>query len=324
VKRLFLKAAGAAAAGVLLKACGGGGGGGSSGGGGGGGGGGGNCQLPSGSDSLLQRLQQDSRFSALRQAVSKAGLDGTLDDRGANLTLFAPDNDAFDRLGSRIGVGDRTGLLAALSAGQWKDIINFALLPQRNSLCDLTPPSGQDLRPTTLFTQPTGEFEQLILVRDNGGPLTIWDGIGRFLITFQESDLGAANGVMHVPSDVLLPRYTLTVSQMLRASVDSFSDFAAVASDVPALNSPGSFTVFAPFNGTFTPPLTANQRRHHVVSGTTLKGDDFRTNPSLTPLFGGALTVRGGSPATVNAKAITDVDFFGSNGVIHVVDGVVP
>lgn len=319
MKRLFLKAVGVAAAGALLKACGGGGGGSS---GGGGGGGGGNCQA-SGTDSLLQRLQE-SRFSALLQAMQIAGLEGTLNDRSADLTLFAPDNDAFDRLGSRIGVVDRNGLIAALSAGQWKDILNFALLPQRKSSCDLTPSSG-DLRPPTLFTQPTGELAQLIFVRENGGPLNIWDGIGRFLITFQESNLGAVNGVMHVPSDVLLPRYVLTLSQMLRASVDSFSDFAAsITTDVPELNGAGDFTVFASFNNTFTPPMSRNQRRHQVVSGLRLRSNDF-SNRSLSPtLFGPALTLSVGSPPTINGKKITDVDFFGSNGVIHVVDGLLP
>jgi uncharacterized surface protein with fasciclin (FAS1) repeats len=317
VKRLFLKAAAAAAAGALLKAC-----------GGGGGSAGGTYQVPSSADSLLQRLRQDGRFSALLEAVNKAGLATTLDDRGASLTLFAPDNDAFDRLGVRIGLGDRNGVVSGLSAGQWRDILNFALLPQRSSLCDLTPASGQNLTKETLFTQPIG-VAQLIFVRDNGNPLTIWDGIGRFLITFQASDLGAANGVMHVPSDVLLPRYVLTLSQMLRASIDSFSDFAAsIASQVPELSNPGAFTVFAPFNGTFTPPLTSSQRRHHVVSGLTLKSDDFVANNgrALTPLSGAPLTLRAsaGAQSTINGKSITDGDFFGSNGVIHVVAGILP
>ena len=312
MKRLFLKAAGAAAAGALLKACG----------GGGGGDAGNSCQLPSGNDSLLQRLQQDGRFSTLLQAVNKAGLAGTLDDRGASLTLFAPDNTAFDRLGQRIGFVNGNGVVAALSSTQWTDILNFALLQQRSSLCDLTPSSG-DLRPQTRFTQPNGEVAKLIFVRERSSdPLTIWDGIGRFLITFQQSDLGAVNGVMHVPNDVLLPRYVLTLSQMLRASIDSFSDFAtSITADVPELNGAGSFTVFAPFNGTFTPPLTRNQRRHHVVSGTTLRSNDFANNPRLTPLFGAALTL---TSSTVNTKNITDVDFFGSNGAIHDVAGIVP
>jgi Fasciclin domain len=319
VKRLFLKAAAVGVAGALLEACGGGGGGGGSG-GGGGGGGGGNCQA-SGTETLLQRLQ-DGRFSALLQAVNKAGLAGSLDDRSANLTFFAPDNDAFDRLGNRIGLGDRNALVAALSGQQWKDILNFATLPQRSSSCELTPPSGvKDLRPETLFDQPIGKAV-LIFVRENGGPLYIWDGIGRYLITFQESDLGAVNGVMHVPSDVLLPRYVLTVSQMLRASVDGYSDFAAsIASQVPELNGTEAYTVFASFNGTFTPSsLTANQRRHQVIRG-TVKGDDFARTPIVTPLFGRALAL---TSSTIGGKTITDTDFFASNGVIHTVSGIVP
>jgi uncharacterized surface protein with fasciclin (FAS1) repeats len=266
----------------------------------------------------LQRLQ-DGRFSALLQAVNKAGLASSLDDRSANLTFFAPDNDAFDRLGSRIGLRDRNGLVAALSAQQWRDILNFATLPQRSSSCDLTPSSG-DLRPETLFDQPIGKAV-LIFVRENGGPLYIWDGIGRYLITFQESDLGAVNGVMHVPSDVLLPRYVLTVSQMLRASVDGYSDFAASITDVTELNGGGAFTVFASFNGTFSPSMmSTNQRRRQIVSG-TVKSNDFATTPTVTNLLGGRLAL---TRSTIGGKAIIDVDFFASNGVIHTVSGIVP
>lgn len=315
MKRLFIKAAAVGVAGALLKACGGGGGGGGD--NGGGGGGSGDCQT-SGTETLLQRLQ-DGRFSALLQAVNKAGLDGALDDRSANLTFFAPDNDAFDRLGGRIGVGDRNQLVAALSAQQWRDILNFATLAQRSSSCELTPSSG-DLRPDTLFDQPIGRAK-LIFVRENGGPLYIWDGIGRYLITFQERDLGAVNGVIHVPSDVLLPRYVLTVSQMLRASIDGYSDFAAsITADVPELNGPGQYTVFASFNGTFSPPMSRNQRRHQVISG-TVNSNAFATTPRVTPLFGGALALTG---TTFGGRRITDVDFFASNGVIHTVDGIVP
>ncbi len=326
MKRLFLKAAGVAAAGLLLEACGGGGGGGDGGGGdggGGGSGGGGACQVASSSDTLLQRLQE-SRFSALLQAVDKAGLAAQLDDRSANLTLFAADNDAFDRLGARIGRTDRNGLVAGLSAGQWGDILRFSILPQRSSRCDLTPPAGQDLRPPTLYTQPTGDVAQLLFLRDNGGPLTILGRAGANA-TFSQSDLGAANGVMHVPSDVLLPAYVLTLSEMLRSSVNSSSGFAErITSQVPELNAAGAFTVFVPIDGSFTPPLSAAQQRHHVVAE-LVRSNDF-SDRTLTPLSGGPLTLRlnGSASDTINGNPITDVDFFGSNGVIHVVRGLIP
>jgi uncharacterized surface protein with fasciclin (FAS1) repeats len=323
VKRLFLKAAGVAAAGVLLKACGGGGGGGGSSGGGGGGGGGGNCQAISGSDTLLQRLQ-DSRFSALLAAVNKAGLADQLNDRAADLTLLAPDNDALDRLGARIGRGDRNGLVAGLSAAQWGDILRFSLLPQRLSSCDLTPPAGQDLRPNTLYTQPTGDVAQLIFLRDGSGPLTILGRAGANA-TLAQSDLGAVNGVMHVPSDAVLPAYVLTLSEMIRSSVDSSSGFANdLVQRVPELSRTGPYTVFVPIDGSFTPPLSAAQQRRHVVSG-LVRSNDFTEGRTLTPLSGAALTLRlnGAANDTINGTEITDVDFFGSNGVIHVVRGLI-
>ena len=74
-----------------------------------------------------------------------------------------------------------------------------------------------------------------------------------------------------------------------------------------------------------TPPLSASQHRHHVVSGLVLRSNDF-SDRALTPLSGGPLTLRlnAGASDTVNGAMITDVDFFGSNGVIHVVDRVIP
>jgi uncharacterized surface protein with fasciclin (FAS1) repeats len=303
VKRLFLKAAGVAAAGALLKAC-----------GGGGGGGGG----PNGTQTLLQVVQQDGRFGSFLAALQSAGLTNQLDQAGTSQTLFAPTNDAFERLASRAG---------ALSAGTLADIARFHLVSSQF----LSAANLNGRRPATNYVF-RGEPAVLIFVNDNG-PLNIWDGIGRTSITIPQADLPASNGVLHVVSDVLLPRGVLTVLQMLRASTDSFSDFSAsvVGSTSDTLNGPGQFTVFVPGNDAVSAQLADNVVRRHIVSGQTIGSDSFpAAGVALTTLNNQQVTLRKGSNAVVLATLsygavqanVTDVDFFASNGVIHVLDKV--
>ena len=314
MKRLFLKAAGAAAAGALLQACGG---------GGGGGGGSGN---PSGSQTLLQLLQQDGRFSTLLSAVQNAGLADQLGQAGASQTLFAPTNDAFATLASR-AVG--------LSGGQIAAVAPFHVVPQFLSAAALRSIANSSTTPETLYSY-RGNTAVLIFMSDNGGPLNIWDGIGRTSITIPETDIAASNGVLHVVSDVLVPRGVLTVLQILRASIDSFSEFSASvnqdSTSVNALNGSGPVTVFVPGNEFFSAPLTPAMVRQHIVPNREFGSNAFTTaGTALTTLANRQMTLRKGSGLVLGTlnygtndpqATVTDVDFFGSNGVINVINRV--
>jgi transforming growth factor-beta-induced protein len=306
VKRLFLKAAGAAAAGALLKACGGGGGGGSG--------------SPSGSQTLLQLLQQ-GRFSILLTALRTAGLAGQLDQAGASQTLFAPTNDAFNTLTSRTG---------ALSADKLAEFIGFHVVPQFLSAAALRSFAGSGQTPETLYSY-RGNTAVLIFKTDNG-PLNIWDGIGRTSITIPEPDIAASNGVLHVVSDVLVPRGVLTVAQILRASIDSFSEFSASVQGptFATLNGTASYTVFVPDNAFMNGSLADNVVRTHIVAGEIGSNAFDPAGVRLTTLNSNQqVTLRKGSGsvlATLSYGAVqatvTDVDFFASNGVIHVINTV--
>jgi transforming growth factor-beta-induced protein len=306
VKRLFLKAAGVAAAGALLKAC---------------GGGGGGSGSPTGSLTLLQLLQQDGRFSTLLTALQNAGLADQLGQSGANQTLFAPTNDAFNTLTQRVG---------ALSAAKLAEFIGFHVVPQFLSAAALRSLAVNGQRPDTLYSFRS-DPAVLIFVTDNG-PLNIWDGIGRTSITIPEPDVAASNGVLHVVSDVLVPRGVLTVAQVLLASIDSFSEFSASVqgSTFTTLNGTASFTVFVPGNDAVNGSLLDNVVRQHIVAGEIGSNTFVQAGATLTTLNNQQVTLRKGSGAvlaTLNYGAavqatVTDVDFFASNGVIHVINSV--
>jgi uncharacterized surface protein with fasciclin (FAS1) repeats len=306
VKRLFLKAAGVAAAGALLKACGGG--------GGDGGGGGGN---PTGTQNLLEVVQQDARFSRLLDAAQRAGLTGRLAQAGANQTLFAPTNEAFDALASRVG---------GLSDAQLNSILSFHVAPEILSSDALKSLGSRNGTAATLFGSG-GDTAFLIFV-NNGGTLNIWDGVGRTSITFGQMDVAASNGVLHVVNDVLLPRRVLTLSQMLTASIDSFSSFRAAmsAANVNLLNGAGPYTVFAPINGapgaiTFDFHVLPRQLGSDSFPTTTTSYPTLRRGREtrLTKRTSGNVLATLTDSTSVLAN-VTDVDFFATNGVIHVID----
>jgi uncharacterized surface protein with fasciclin (FAS1) repeats len=325
LKRLFLKAAGAAAAGALLHAC--------------GGGSGSSDAAPAptgtGTRNLLQAAQDSGQHTLFVQAAQRAGLTTTLGAAGAGLTMFAPTDQAFAQLAARLGMADGTALIAALNPEQWVDILNFHLVPQQVSVADMR--ASNSTRPDTRYVFD-GDAAQLIFVVD-GGTLNIWDGIGRSSITLAQGDVAASNGLAHFVNDLLLPRGVLTVSQMLRANIDSFAHFAAslTPSLIAELDALASSTVFVPSDVFFSSALSPSVVRDHVLAQ-TLGSVAFPSTADYTTLLGQATHfTRGGTPPEVRngrevlatltdstpaTAAVIDVDFYASNGVIHVLDKV--
>ena len=106
------------------------------------------------------------------------------------------------------------------------------------------------------------------------------------------------------------------------------------------LEGEGPYTVFAPDNAAFAgvqadllAGLTANDiaaraqlaelLRYHVVEG-EFRADDLRDGDTIRTLSGDELTVtRSGSDVFVDGVRISEPDVVGSNGVLHVLSGVV-
>jgi len=131
-----------------------------------------------------------------------------------------------------------------------------------------------------------------------------------------------------------------TVVDIAVGSPDHTTLVAAVtaAGLVETLSGPGPFTIFAPTNAAFTAlpagtvegllkpeskdKLTAILT-YHVVSGNVLAAD-LTDGQKVTTLNGQELTVSiANGVVKINGATVTAADLVGSNGVIHVVDGVI-
>lgn len=120
-------------------------------------------------------------------------------------------------------------------------------------------------------------------------------------------------------------------------NTDGFSTLVTAVQEaglVETLNGEGPFTVFAPTDAAFEAlpegaldELLANPEQlgsvltYHVVPGKVMAAD-LEDGMTAETVNGEMLEFSVGDSVTVNGTAISDTDIEASNGVIHVIDGV--
>ncbi len=115
-------------------------------------------------------------------------------------------------------------------------------------------------------------------------------------------------------------------------------DLVTQAGLAETLSGEGPFTVFAPTNDAFAAvdPATvsaltadptgalADVLKLHVISGEVMAADATAAVGTCVETLGGKVKVeQTGSDLTIGGAKIVDTDIVGSNGVIHVLDGVI-
>jgi uncharacterized surface protein with fasciclin (FAS1) repeats len=264
-------------------------------------------------------------FSILVQAVVAAGLVETLSGPGP-FTVFAPTDAAFAALLAELGVTAEE-LLA--DTEQLTRVLTYHVLPSRVV-------AAQVPFDTAITTVQGGSFtvsEDLIITDSRGRTANI---VG--------TDEFASNGVVHVIDRVILPLPADNIVAVAQGAAPEFSILvqAVVAAGLAeTLSGPGPFTVFAPTDAAFAALLaelgvTAEELladtelltavlTYHVLPARVLAAEIVPDTP-ITTVQGGTFSI---SPALVITDSrmrtanIVDTNIFASNGVIHVIDGVI-
>jgi len=264
-------------------------------------------------------------LSTLVAAVVAGDLVETLSSAGP-FTVFAPTNDAF----AALPAGTLDSLLQPENKGTLVDILTYHVVSGKVLSTDLG---------------PSQEVETLegntISIKARDGAVTV---NGRNVVA---ADNEATNGVAHIIDGVLLPPApTLAPTPApknlveLAQSVDILSTLVAavVAGDlVETLSSAGPFTVFAPTNdafaalpaGTLDSLLQPENKgtlvdilTYHVVSGKVLS-TDLGPSQEVETLEGNTISIKARDGAvTVNGRNVVAADNEATNGVAHIVDGV--
>jgi uncharacterized surface protein with fasciclin (FAS1) repeats len=256
----------------------------------------------------------DTSFSILKTAVVRAGLEDALST--GTLTVFAPDNAAF----AASGIDE-----AAVNSLPLQDLTNILLYHVVGEKVPSTAVPVSDTVNTLLTTN--------IYASKNA------NGVFVNGISVKAADVQAANGVIHVISEVLNPP-TQTIAQIVSEDPELSFLLTAVsrAGLVDEVSGEGKLTVFAPINNAFLPlagvlpTLTdaeiASIANAHIL-GTNVFSSDLISGAIVPTLETGKSLVVGTTPPSVKidgssnpASNIISVDIIATNGVIHKIDRV--
>lgn len=263
-------------------------------------------------------------FSILTEAVVTADLLGTLTDPAANITLFAPDNAAFEAAG--------IASLEEYTADDLTSILTYHVLGSEVFAADL--PSTEGGFATSVETL-NGDF---FLTNNSNGVFI--NGNSQVVAT----DIDQDNGVVHVINRTLTPASADIVGVAVAAGFNSLAAALTEAGLVDAVSDPnGPFTVFAPtdaaFDALYTTLGVAGPEevddatldavlKYHVLQGRVFSSDLF-DGIEPTTLQGGSFTINVGETVTITDNepdiedaTVTGTDELATNGVIHIIDGV--
>lgn len=279
-------------------------------------------------NTIFQKIANDSRFRFLTVAVTKAGLVGTLNDKNASLTLFAPTDQAFQ------GAGFSTiEAVANAPADALKAILLYHVLGSEVKSNKI--PLASNTEVNTVADKP------VFVTRTSAGKVFV-NGVSVI-----QKDWDASNGVIHVINRVLIPA-TGTIVQTAQANTNLSYLVAAVlrasqgsVNVASVLGSAGPFTVFAPTNQAFKnagfasidainaadPAVLTSILTYHVISA-RIFSTDLTEGAEPTTVNGGKVKislsggpkVKGKSNTTASNIIITDI--VATNGVVHIIDQV--
>lgn len=266
-------------------------------------------------DDIVDIVTSNASVSTLEAAVVAADLVAALQGDGP-FTVFAPRNEAFDALGADV-VG---ALLEAENADLLTSILTYHVIP------------GAAVRSSALTngqTVTTLQGQQLV-IGVAGSTVTI---NGATVVT---ADIEATNGIIHIIDEVLVPEVDLVDTAVLNGfpTLVDLVRTAGLEATLRSSNGGAGFTVFAPTEAAFAALAAVPSGQalvdvltYHVVAATvpssalsngqvvtTVEGSTFTVN------LGGSVTITDAQGNTVNVIA-TDVE--ASNGIVHVIDGVI-
>ena len=284
---------------------------------------------------ITDLINNGSKFTLLKAALVRAGLDGTLNQAGT-YTLFAPTDDAF----KAFGYVDAAAINAA-PADLLKSVLQYHLLGTRLGSTDI--PVGVNTTQTTLL--PTGVV-YLSKVASGTSTTTFKVSVNGAHV-FQPEGL-ANNGVVYAIDRVLLPPLFGNIAATIQgiptllptASFKLLTAAVTKAGIGSSLTGTTPLTVFAPTDAAFkasgydsttiakaSVAVLTNVLTYHVLNGRTYT-PLITDGSSLSTLQGGtitagisttALTVTGKGNGTTPAT-IVGPDITATNGVVHIID----
>lgn len=274
---------------------------------------------------IVDTAVADGRFTTLVAAVEAAGLVDTLKGTGP-FTVFAPTDDAF----AKLPAGTLDELLKPENKQKLTDILLYHVVSGKVMAADVVK-----------LTSATTVLGKDIKITVKDGKVYLNDNV-QVVIT----DVEASNGVIHVIDTVLLPpaddaamgKMDIVDTAVADGRFKTLATALQAAGLVDTLKGEGPFTVFAPTDdafaklpaGTLDDLLKPENKQkltdillYHVVSGKVMAADVVNLTSATTVLGKDIkITVKDGKVYLNDTVQVIITDVEASNGVIHVIDGV--
>ncbi|WP_405205423.1 fasciclin domain-containing protein [Aquimarina sp. LLG6339-5] len=281
---------------------------------------------------MLTFVTADSNFSSLAGAATTTGFDtdfvAVLSGADSNLTLLAPDNDAFTDLGD----------ISGLSTAALEQVLLNHVIAGTNVSTALTTSYN-----TTLATYGDTMDNLSIYINTESG--VSFNGVS----DVSEADIVASNGVIHkvdavitLPTVVTFATADATFSNLVAALTrdDQLDENYVSILSTENGTSPAPFTVFAPTDDAFASLLTelgaasladieeatlTATLNLHVVAEANVRAESLTTGTVTT--LGGDITADATNATLTDANdrvsniIVTNVQ--AANGVIHAIDNVI-
>ncbi|KAM7374497.1 hypothetical protein PAMP_007150 [Pampus punctatissimus] len=181
-------------------------------------------------------LDVNNDLTSFNDAVLASGMIEKLDQPG-QYTLFAPTNDAFDKLGPGImeAIMEDKAVIGAL--------VNYHLLTSVQC--------SEAIMLGSVYETAEGST---IEIGCDGNSLTV-NGIKMVM----EKDIVTTNGVIHLINQVLIPDSAKEVMDLMGKSQSTFRDMLSQMDFAAALGPKTEYTLLAPPNSAFTSELISKQ-----------------------------------------------------------------
>lgn len=276
---------------------------------------------------IVETAQATPALSSLVAAIEAADGDlGTLLSGSGPFTVLAPTNDAFDTFlnGTPLNQVDTAVL---------EQILRNHVISADLSAADLLAQSGSDGKGYTRTNATGAGGENLSILFDTNDALPRFNNTAN-VASADLANISASNGTVHV-IDAVLGLPDIVDHALNNDNLTSLTGALSSENLVTTLQGDGPFTVFAPTNDAFDAFTNPNSNAlgnillNHVIIGSTVLSSDLSTsyvNTAATNTNGDNLSlyVNVGDNVMFNGSSMAVVtDIIGTNGVVHVVDGVI-
>jgi len=279
---------------------------------------------------ILDTALATENLSVLTTALQATELDAVLADDSKTFTVFAPTNEAFEKLGSETisALLNDTALLS--------DILLYHVVP------DLAVDSAAAI-----------DLAGSMVEMANGDEIAVTFDDGKLFINMSEvvvKDVVASNGIIHIIDTVLTPpadmadspdaeSLNIVETALAAGSFNTLAQALVATGLVDTLSDADArFTVFAPTDEAFAklpegtldalladPDTLTDILLYHVIS------DAVVDSTTAISLAGQSATMANGDDVDIslsdgllkiNDSTVTTADVLASNGIIHVIDAV--